>query len=132
MRRAVAGLSGRPPLESSELYSARRKLPDNKLFLRRNEMFAFLTWRRHVEVEYSWTSSHKGLEDIFKLSAEPPCVDGRRQLFVKIAVSILARMSSFLEDTWVIIKNDQICDISFTFLICYHDNGRGGSSQRMI
>lgn len=93
MRRAAAGLSGlsgRSPLESSELYSARHKLPDNKLFLRRNKMFVFLTWRRHAEVESSWTSSHKGLEDISKLSAEPPCADGRRQLFVKIAVSILA------------------------------------------
>lgn len=72
-------------------------------------MFVFLTWHRHVEVESSWTLSHKGLEDIVKLSAEPLCADGRRQLFVKIAVSILARMSNSLEDTWVIRKkNDKI------------------------
>lgn len=107
-------------MENFKLFSARLKLPDDRLFLRRDEMFVFLTWHHRVEVESSWTLSHKGLGDIVKLSTEPPCADGRRQLFVKIAVSILACMSSSLEDTWVIIKKYiKVCDISFAFLYIY-------------
>ncbi len=67
------------PLENFKLLSAHLKLPDDKFFHWRDEMFVFLIWRRHAEVESSWTLLHQGLEDIVRLSTEPPCADGRRQ-----------------------------------------------------